>query len=91
LRKTLDLHQKIDKNIVKGQIANYINLRVIGQKAKEIRADKKIEDNELTRDYFKKLQLNQIEEVQVFAKTLISQLKIFDFKKLEEMISKYEF
>jgi|GEM_PF-2378265 len=84
-------YPKMDENIIKGQIANYINLRVIGQKAKEIRAEKKIKDDELTRDYFEKLQLQQIEKVQVFAEILISQLKIFDFKKLEEMISKYEF
>jgi len=63
----------------------------MGQKAKEIRAEKQIEDDELTRDYFKKLQLKQIEEVQVFAKTLIVQLDIYDFKTLEDKISKYKF
>ena len=84
-------YPKMDENIVKGKIANYINLRVMGQKAKEIRAEKKIEDDELTRDYFEKLQLKQIEEVQVFAKTLIVQLDIYDFKTLEDKISKYKF
>jgi len=84
-------YPNMDENIIKGQIANYINLRVMGQKAKEIRAEKKIEDDELTRDYFKKLQLKQIEEVQVFAKTLIVQLDIYDFKTLEDKISKYKF
>jgi len=29
-------YPKMDENIIKGQIANYINLRVMGQKAKEI-------------------------------------------------------
>jgi len=84
-------YPNMDENIIKGQIANYINLRVMGQKAKEIRAEKQIEDDELTRDYFKKLQLKQIEEVQVFAKTLIVQLDICDFKTLEDKISKYKF
>jgi len=84
-------YPNMDENIIKGQIANYINLRVMGQKAKEIRAEKQIEDDELTRDYFKKLQLKQIEEVQVFAKMLIVQLDIYDFKTLEEKLSKYKF
>jgi hypothetical protein len=84
-------YPKMQENIIYGQIANYINLRVMKQKAKEIREEKKIAENELTRDYFKKLELERIEKVQVFAEILISQLKIHDFKKLEEMISNYEF
>jgi len=35
-------YPNMDENIIKGQIANYINLRVMGQKAKEIRAEKKL-------------------------------------------------
>jgi hypothetical protein len=80
----------IDK-ILYGKIANYINLRVKNQKAKEIREELNIEDHKLTRDYFEKLDLERIEKVQIFAEMLISQLKIFDFKTLKEMILKYEF
>ena len=84
-------YPKLDDNILYGRIANYINLRVMKQKAKEIREEKKISDNELTRDYFKKLELQRIEEVQIYAKILIAQFKIFDFKTLEEKILNYEF
>jgi hypothetical protein len=85
------LYPKMDDNIIYGQIANFINLRVKNQKAKEIRNELKIKDHELTRDYFEKLELEQIEKVQIFAEILISQFKIFDFKTLKEMILKYEF
>jgi hypothetical protein len=85
------LYPKMDDNILYGQIANFINLRVKNQKAKEIREELNISENELTRDYFEKLELEQIEKVQIFAEILISQLKIFDFKTLKEMILKYDF
>jgi hypothetical protein len=84
-------YPKMQDNILFGQIANYINCRVMKQKAKDIRLAKGIDDSELTRDYFQKLEFERIEEVQVYAKILIVQLKIHDFKKLEEMILEYEF
>jgi len=87
----MPLHPIMDENIIKGQIANYINLKVMGQKAKEIRANKKIKENELTRDYFKELELQRVEKVQIFAEMLISQFDIYDFKTLEEKISKFKF
>jgi len=87
----MPLHPIMDENIIKGQIANYINLKVMGQKAKEIRANKKIKENELTRDYFKELELKRVEKVQIFAEMLISQFDIYDFKTLEEKISKFKF
>jgi hypothetical protein len=85
------LHPNMIDKILYGKIANYINLRVKNQKAKEIREELNIEDHKLTRDYFEKLDLERIEKVQIFAEMLISQLKIFDFKTLKEMILKYEF
>ena len=84
-------YPNMDENIIKGQIANYINLKVMGQKAKEIRAEKKIEDNELTRDYFQELELHRIEKVQIFAEILISQFQIYDFQTLQQKISQYQF
>jgi len=84
-------YPKMDTNIVYGQIANYINLKVMGQKAKEIRADKKIRENELTRDYFQELELHRIEKVQIFAEILISQFQIYDFQTLQQKISQYHF
>jgi hypothetical protein len=48
--------------------------------------EKNIKENELTRDYFKELELERIEKVQIFAEMLISQLKIHDFKTLGKMI-----
>jgi len=84
-------YPNMDENILKGQIANYINMRVIGQKAKTIREEKGIELNELTRDYFEESELKQIEKVQIFTEMLITQLDIHDFKSLEEKISKYKF
>jgi len=84
-------YPKMDENIIKGQIANYINLRVMGQKAKEIRANKKIKENELTRDYFQELELHRIEKVQIFAEILISQFQIYDFQTLQQKISQYKF
>jgi hypothetical protein len=84
-------YPKMDTNIVYGQIANYINLKVTGQKAKEIRANKKIKENELTRDYFKELELHRIEKVQIFAEILISQFQIYDFQTLQQRISQYNF
>ena len=84
-------YSSLDENIVKGKIANYINLRVIGQKAKDIRTEKGIEPHELTRDFFTKPELNQIEQVQIYTEILISQLDIYDFKTLEQKICKYKF
>ena len=84
-------YPKMQENILFGQIANFINCRVMGKKAKEIREEKGIEPYELTRDHFTEKQLQQIEKVQVFTEILITQLKFDDFKKLEEMILKYEF
>jgi len=84
-------YPKMDENIIKGQIANYINLRVMGQKAKEIRANKQIKENELTRDYFQELELHRIEKVQIFAEILISQFQIYDFQTLQQKISQYQF
>jgi hypothetical protein len=84
------LHPKLDDNIVYGKIANYINCRVIGKKAKEIRDEKGIEPHELTRDFFTKEQLDQIEKVQVFAEILISQFDIYDFQTLHKKILKYK-
>ena len=84
-------YPKMDTNIVYGQIANYINLKVMGQKAKEIRANKKIKENELTRDYFQELELHRIEKVQIFAEILISQFQIYDFQTLQQKISQYQF
>jgi prolipoprotein diacylglyceryltransferase len=47
----------MDKNIVYGRIANFINLKVIGQKAREIREEKGIEPSELIEIYtFKELE-----------------------------------
>jgi hypothetical protein len=85
------LYPKISDNTLYGRVANFINLRVMEQKAKDIRDEKKIKENELTRDYFKELELERIEKVQIFAEMLISQLKIHDFKTLEKMILAYEF
>ena len=84
-------YPKMQENIVYGQIANYINCKVIGKKAKEIREEKGIEPHELTRDYFIEKQLDQIKKVQVFAEMLISQLDIFDFKTLKEKICNFRF
>jgi len=42
------------KILVYGRIANFINLKVIGQKAKEIREEKGIEPSELTTRFFYK-------------------------------------
>jgi hypothetical protein len=84
------LYPKLDYNIVYGKIANYINCRVIGKKAKDIRDEKGIEPHELTRDFFTKEQLDQIEKVQIFAEILISQFDIYDFKTLKEKISQYK-
>ncbi len=84
-------YPKMDENIVYGKIANYINIRVIGKKSREIREEKGIEPCELTRDYFTKEELLQIEKVQVFAEILISQFKLYDFKSLEEKIASYRF
>ncbi len=49
----------MDENIVYGRIANFINLKVIGQKAREIREEKGIEPSELTRDFFTKGELDK--------------------------------
>ncbi|EJF06076.1 hypothetical protein ThvES_00018540 [Thiovulum sp. ES] len=84
------LHPKLNYNIVYGKIANYINCRVIGKKAKEIRDEKGIEAHELTRDFFTKEQLDQIEKVQIFTEILISQFDIYDFQSLSKKISKYK-
>jgi hypothetical protein len=81
----------MDKNIVYGRIANFINLKVIGQKAKEIREEKGIEPSELTRDFFTKEELNRIEKLQIFTEILISQFEIYTFKELEERINLYKF
>ncbi len=81
----------MDKNIVYGRIANFINLKVIGQKAKEIREEKGIEPNELTRDFFTKEELDRIEKLQIFTEILISQFEIYTFKELEERINLYKF
>jgi hypothetical protein len=85
----LPKYPKMNENIVYGKIANYINCRVMGKKAKEIREEKGIEPYELTRDHFTEKQLQQIEKVQVFAEMLISQLDLHDFKSLEEKISNF--
>jgi hypothetical protein len=90
-KNVIPKYSKMQENIVYGQIANYINLRVMGQKAKDIREAKNIADDELTRDYFKKLELKQIEKVQVFAEMLITQFEIYDFQTLEEKIMKFKF
>jgi prolipoprotein diacylglyceryltransferase len=81
----------MDKNIVYGRIANFINLKVIGQKAKEIREEKGIEPSELTRDFFTKKELDRIEKLQIFTEILISQFEIYTFKELEEKINLYKF
>ncbi len=81
----------MDKNIVYGRIANFINLKVIGQKAKEIREEKGIEPSELTRDFFTKEELDRIEKLQIFTEILISQFEIYTFKELEEKINLYKF
>jgi len=83
-------YSTMDENTIKGKIANYINLRVMGQKAKDIREAKEIKENELTRDYFENLELSQIEKVQVFAEILITQLDIYDFQTLSDKIEKYK-
>ena len=84
-------YPKMDEDILKGRIANFINIKVIGQKAKEIREEKGIEPHELTRDFFTKEELIQIEKLQVFTEILISQFKLHDFQSLEERINLYEF
>jgi len=84
-------YPKMDEDILKGRIANFINIKVIGQKAKEIREEKGIEPHELTRDFFTKEELIQIEKLQVFTEILISQFKLHDFQSLEERINIYEF
>ncbi len=81
----------MDENIVYGRIANFINLKVIGQKAREIREEKGIEPNELTRDFFTKEELDRIEKLQIFTEILISQFEIYTFKELEEKINLYKF
>ncbi len=70
----------MDKNIVYGRIANFINLKVIGQKAKEIREEKGIEPSELTRDFFTKEELDRIEKLQIFTEILIFQFEIYTFR-----------
>ena len=84
-------YPKMDEDILKGRIANFINIKVIGRKAKEIREEKGIEPHELTRDFFTKEELIQIEKLQVFTEILISQFKLHDFQSLEERINLYEF
>jgi hypothetical protein len=84
-------YPNMDENIVYGQIANYINIKVIGQKAREIREEKGIEANQLTRDFFTKEELDKIEKLQVFTEILISQFQIYTFKKLEKKIELYNF
>ena len=73
-------YPKMDEDILKGRIANFINIKVIGQKAKEIREEKGIEPHELTRDFFTKEELIQIEKLQVFTEILISQFKLHDIQ-----------
>ena len=84
-------YQNMDENILKGQIANYINIRVIGQKAKDIRTEKGIEPHELTRDFFTEENLKEIEKVQIFTEILISHFQLHDFKSLEKEINRYKF
>jgi len=84
-------YPNMDENIVYGQIANYINIKVIGQKAREIREEKGIEASQLTRDFFTKDELSRIEKLQIFTEILISQFEIYSFKKLEKRIHLYRF
>ena len=86
----LPKYPKMVENIVFGKIANYINLKVIGQKAKEIRIKKGIEENELTRDFFTEENLKEIEKVQIFTEILISHFQLHDFKNLEKEINSYK-
>ena len=81
----------MDENIVYGQIANYINIKVIGQKAREIREEKGIEPSQLTRDFFTKEELDKIEKLQVFTEILISQFELHTFRELEKRINLYRF
>ncbi len=67
----------MDTNIVYGRIANFINLKVIGQKAREIREEKGIEPSELTRDSFTKEEFsnrNSEETPNLYRRILISQI-----------------
>ncbi len=82
---------KTKADIIYGQIANFINLRVTQQKAKDIREERHIQANELTRDYFEKLELDRIAKLQIFAEMIISQFKTTDLIKLSNMIANYEY
>ncbi len=84
-------YPNMEENIVYGQIANYINLKVVGQKAREIREEKGIEPNQLTRDFFSKEELDKIEKLQVFTEILISQFELHTFKDLKKRINLYKF
>ena len=84
-------YPKMDENIVYGQIANYINIKVIGQKARDIREEKGIEPSQLTRDFFTKEELDKIEKLQIFTEILISQFEIYSFRELEKKINLYKF
>ena len=83
-------YAKMNKNYVYGRIANFINVKVMGQKAKDIRLEKGIEDDELTRDFFINKELKKIEEVQVFTEIVISHFQKHSFKEIETEIEKYQ-
>ena len=82
---------KTKADIIYGQIANFINLRVTQQKAKDIREERHIKESELTRDYFEKLELDRIAKIQIFAEMIIAQLNITDLTKLSDMIANYKY
>ncbi len=82
---------KTKADIIYGQIANFINLRVTQQKAKDIREERHIQANELTRDYFEKLELDRIAKLQIFAEMIIAQLNITYLIKLSNMIANYKY